>query len=114
MASGVTWPAAMARSPSFSRSSSSTMMTNLPCLKSSTASGIVANGTAPPQRPELGVRPGPELHTARISAPPLTLILSPGGGEGRVRDTRCGQDTLHVLCQDVNLDVDRVPNPLSG
>jgi len=41
MASGVTNSAAMQRSPSFSRSSSSTRMTILPFLMSSIASGIV-------------------------------------------------------------------------
>src|SRR3982074_974641 len=42
--SGVTFSAAIARSPSFSRSSSSTMMTGRPALNSSIASGIVASG----------------------------------------------------------------------
>src|ERR1700694_170399 len=42
--SGVTISAAIARSPSFSRSSSSTMMTGRPALSSSIASGIVARG----------------------------------------------------------------------
>ena len=37
IAAGVTFSAAMARSPSFSRSSSSTMMTIFPALKSSMA-----------------------------------------------------------------------------
>src|SRR5437764_1950286 len=44
--SGVTISAAMARSPSFSRSSSSTMMTGRPALNSSIASGMVASGIA--------------------------------------------------------------------
>ncbi len=43
-ASGVTFSAAMQRSPSFSRSSSSTRMTILPCRMSSRASGMVARG----------------------------------------------------------------------
>ena len=42
MCSGVTSWAATTRSPSFSRSSSSTTMTNLPDLKSAIASGTVA------------------------------------------------------------------------
>src|SRR5436305_8621753 len=45
--SGVTFSAAMARSPSFSRSSSSTMMTGRPALNSSIASGMVASGMVP-------------------------------------------------------------------
>jgi len=46
MASGVTFSAAMHRSPSFSRSSSSTMITNFPARKSSMASSTVAKGMA--------------------------------------------------------------------
>jgi hypothetical protein len=44
IASGVTFSAAMIRSPSFSRSASSTTITTRPARMSSTASGIVANG----------------------------------------------------------------------
>src|SRR5829696_10033818 len=44
MSSGVTSSAAMVRSPSFSRSSSSHTMTILPCLMSSTISSIGLNG----------------------------------------------------------------------
>ena len=44
MASGVTFSAAIARSPSFSRSSSSTMMTILPALMSSVALSIEDSG----------------------------------------------------------------------
>ena len=47
-ASGVTAEAAMARSPSFSRSSSSTMMTILPALMSSTAWRTFSSGTVEP------------------------------------------------------------------
>src|SRR5438445_5179964 len=47
MCSGVTSCAATTRSPSFSRSSSSTMMTNLPASKSAIASGTVARLMAP-------------------------------------------------------------------
>ena len=44
MASGVMHSAAIARSPSFSRSSSSTMMTIFPALTSAIASSTVAVG----------------------------------------------------------------------
>ena len=47
IASGVTISAAIARSPSFSRSSSSTMMTMRPALISSTASSTRDAGIAP-------------------------------------------------------------------
>src|SRR6266705_2893563 len=47
MCSGVTSWAATTRSPSFSRSSSSTMITNLPASKSAIASGTVARLMAP-------------------------------------------------------------------
>src|SRR5437867_992465 len=73
IASGVTCSAASARSPSFSRSSSSTMMTNFPCLKSSTASGMLANGdtSLPPltldPAPLCGPRTAPTLdHSLRL------------------------------------------------
>src|SRR5256885_16355559 len=46
MCSAVTSWAATTRSPSFSRSSSSTMMTTLPAAKSATASGMVASPMA--------------------------------------------------------------------
>src|SRR5262245_40485985 len=46
MACGVANSAAMARSPSFSRSSASTMITNLPARKSASASSIPASGIA--------------------------------------------------------------------
>src|SRR4029453_1276573 len=46
--SGVTFSAAQARSPSFSRSSSSTMMTSRPARKSSMACSMVAKGMFAP------------------------------------------------------------------
>src|SRR4051794_41212550 len=47
MTSGVTFSAAMVRSPSFSRSSSSTTTTIRPFRMSSMASGMLANGMDP-------------------------------------------------------------------
>jgi len=49
MASGVVFSAAMTRSPSFSRSSSSTMMTIRPCRMSSMASSMVHRGMDEPR-----------------------------------------------------------------
>src|SRR5262249_18526174 len=61
--SGVTFSAAQARSPSFSRSSSSTMTMSRPERNSSMASLIVASGIACPQQ------------TERVSQIPLKALL---------------------------------------
>src|SRR4029453_16381510 len=55
IASGVTFSAAIVRSPSFSRSSSSTTTTIFPTRMSSTASGMLLKGdtlSGPPRRQE--------------------------------------------------------------
>src|SRR5579859_4658212 len=98
MCSGLTFSAATTRSPSFSRSSSSTMMTNLPALRSSIAWEIVAAGisASSPIEQTFSVA-GQEVHL-EVDHPPGRVGPGDGHGEG-VRDQRHlesgGVDVLH-------------------
>ena len=72
IASGVTFSAAIVRSPSFSRSSSSTTMIILPARMASTASSMRANGERLRLRdlePSLGSWPC-ALSAVNVSLPP--------------------------------------------
>ena len=72
IASGVTFSAAMARSPSFSLSSSSTIMTNLPAFISLIASSMLANPIITP----LNLA---QINSPRSHAPVRTQRLYPHG-----------------------------------
>src|SRR5438093_1816338 len=90
--SAVASSAAIVRSPSFSRSSSSTTMTIFPRRMSSMASGTVAKGLA-------------GATTLGRLVPARTTFLTLSSLERR---SRLSDETLHVLRQHVRLDVDEV------
>src|SRR5690606_619333 len=87
-ASGVTFSAAMIRSPSFSRSSSSTTTTNLPARMSSMASSMRSNS---------GRGAGTVIWRQLLSR-------AAGSGERGVG----AQQPLHVFADDVGFQVDSV------
>src|SRR5712691_1769489 len=90
--SGPASSAAIVRSPSFSRSSSSTTMTIFPRRMSSIASATVANG------------PGGGTTLGRLGAARFTLLtVSSLGSRSRLLD-----EALDVLGQHVGFDVDEV------
>jgi hypothetical protein len=70
IASGVTFSAAMVRSPSFSRSSSSTTITILPCWMSRMASSILAKGAEGSLAGRGSVRRGALMRNRTPSASP--------------------------------------------
>src|SRR5258708_15925662 len=88
MCSGVTSCAATTRSPSFSRSSPSTTMTNLPPSKSAIASGTVARLIAPGMLPAQvsGHVPGDDVGF-EIDHRTSFVVVGDGQFEG-VRDQR--------------------------
>src|SRR6185503_20793138 len=95
-ASGVMLSAAIVRSPSFSRSSSSTTMIMRPFAISSTASSIVVNGGT-----------GDTLRGCGVMRPrALPLAIATSLGASPVPD-----DALDVLREDVHFDVHRAAWP---
>src|SRR5439155_8225569 len=95
-ASGVTVSAAIVRSPSFSRSSSSTTMTIRPRRISSTASSIVVNGGSGDTTRGSGVTR--RRFWVAISLKSRSAAIAFG-------------DALHVFGDDVDLDVHRISWP---
>src|SRR5258708_28798436 len=91
MISGVTFSAAIVRSPSFSRSSSSTTTTIFPSRMSSIASGMLVNGIM-----------GPQARSARSAG---ALPARPLAAAAR------GQEPFHVLRDHVHLQVHGVTDP---
>src|SRR2546422_470316 len=96
--SGSQSSAAMVRSPSFSRSSSSTTTTIRPSLISWVASSIVANGA----------RGATTLGRGRRAARLMVIDSS------LVSPSALREQAPHVLCEDIGLQVHEVPGPESA
>src|SRR6185312_11735530 len=108
--SGVTFSAAIVRSPSFSRSASSTTITMRPARISSTASSIDANGVFPGD----AILSGGRLFARRRFVPVCALAFisvcnfpRPDGAQGEAGDLRGADD---ILADHVALEVDAIAN----
>src|SRR5207302_9086639 len=107
MCSAVTRSAAMARSPSFSRSSSSTMITNLPSRMSTMASSMRASGTALllhrpgwDRRGGVGGQPAFDVLGEQVGLEVDTRAITPalrGGDREGMGDERHGEPVVQRL-----------------
>src|SRR5262245_53998979 len=105
MAAGVTFSAAIVKSPSFSRSSSSTTMTIRPARNASTASSIRANGPCAALRAPLAIFMLDPIapRALRTSMPDLLRTHTMEGQPRKLRGSH------HVFPDHVALEVDAIP-----
>src|SRR5438105_2346695 len=110
IASGVTFSAAIVRSPSFSRSASSTTMTMRPARISSIAFSIDANGAWPADAIVSAFRPLPRRDLVPACALSFVSVCDfhrPDGNQGQAGELRGADD---VLTDHVAFEVDAITN----